>query len=206
MRRGEITCRYLGMAVESYDETGASYGACACVVRRARHASRPDERTPVQAARSSTTTESWSARSRFPRCRSSSGFARGVPVRAATAGAAHAHRWTQADANGSKYRGAYFGRFDGVWAHGDYCQINSDTGGLVILGRSDGTLNPAGVRFGSAEIYMIGASVSGAARPGRPTRGRSRTLRTAQWISFRRWRTRCASDSAWARTSASCSF
>uniref|UniRef100_A0A4W2CEE6 Acetoacetyl-CoA synthetase n=1 Tax=Bos indicus x Bos taurus TaxID=30522 RepID=A0A4W2CEE6_BOBOX len=43
----------------------------------------------------------------------------------------------------------------GVWAHGDYCRINPKTGGIVMLGRSDGTLNPNGVRFGSSEIYNI---------------------------------------------------
>ncbi|TNN33544.1 Acetoacetyl-CoA synthetase [Liparis tanakae] len=43
----------------------------------------------------------------------------------------------------------------GVWAHGDYCKINPKTGGVVMLGRSDGTLNPNGVRFGSSEIYNI---------------------------------------------------
>jgi acetoacetyl-CoA synthetase len=42
-----------------------------------------------------------------------------------------------------------------VWAHGDYCIINPKTKGIVMLGRSDGTLNPNGVRFGSAEIYNI---------------------------------------------------
>uniref|UniRef100_A0A8C6PZV6 Acetoacetyl-CoA synthetase n=1 Tax=Nothobranchius furzeri TaxID=105023 RepID=A0A8C6PZV6_NOTFU len=45
--------------------------------------------------------------------------------------------------------------FAGVWAHGDYCKINPKTGGIVMLGRSDGTLNPNGVRFGSSEIYNI---------------------------------------------------
>uniref|UniRef100_A0A673HLZ5 Acetoacetyl-CoA synthetase n=1 Tax=Sinocyclocheilus rhinocerous TaxID=307959 RepID=A0A673HLZ5_9TELE len=44
---------------------------------------------------------------------------------------------------------------EGVWAHGDYCKINPKTGGVVMLGRSDGTLNPNGVRFGSSEIYNI---------------------------------------------------
>ncbi|KAL8180200.1 UNVERIFIED_CONTAM: hypothetical protein K2H54_011292 [Gekko kuhli] len=43
----------------------------------------------------------------------------------------------------------------GVWSHGDYCKINPKTGGIVMLGRSDGTLNPSGVRFGSSEIYNI---------------------------------------------------
>ncbi|XP_052222832.1 acetoacetyl-CoA synthetase-like isoform X2 [Dreissena polymorpha] len=44
---------------------------------------------------------------------------------------------------------------NGVWAHGDHCRINSQTGGITMLGRSDGTLNPNGVRFGSSEIYHI---------------------------------------------------
>ncbi|XP_064392803.1 acetoacetyl-CoA synthetase-like [Halichondria panicea] len=63
------------------------------------------------------------------------------------------HFWN--DDDGIKYTKAYFTKFQGVWAHGDYCVINSRTGGIVMLGRSDGTLNPAGVRFGSAEIYNI---------------------------------------------------
>ncbi|TMS03239.1 Acetoacetyl-CoA synthetase [Larimichthys crocea] len=63
------------------------------------------------------------------------------------------HFWN--DENGSKYHKAYFSSFPGVWAHGDYCKINPKTGGLVMLGRSDGTLNPNGVRFGSSEIYNI---------------------------------------------------
>ncbi|XP_069476222.1 acetoacetyl-CoA synthetase isoform X2 [Ambystoma mexicanum] len=63
------------------------------------------------------------------------------------------HFWN--DENGLKYKKAYFSKFPGVWAHGDYCQINPKTGGIVMLGRSDGTLNPNGVRFGSAEIYNI---------------------------------------------------
>uniref|UniRef100_A0A8C7P626 Acetoacetyl-CoA synthetase n=1 Tax=Oncorhynchus mykiss TaxID=8022 RepID=A0A8C7P626_ONCMY len=63
------------------------------------------------------------------------------------------HFWN--DENGSKYHKAYFSSFPGVWAHGDYCKINPKTGGVVMLGRSDGTLNPNGVRFGSSEIYNI---------------------------------------------------
>ncbi|GAB6030254.1 hypothetical protein CHUAL_005930 [Chamberlinius hualienensis] len=59
------------------------------------------------------------------------------------------------DPDGSKYQKAYFSNFKGVWCHGDFCQINPVTKGLVMLGRSDGTLNPNGVRFGSAEIYNI---------------------------------------------------
>jgi acetoacetyl-CoA synthetase len=59
------------------------------------------------------------------------------------------------DPTGEKYQSAYFNQVRGVWYHGDYLSINSKTGGVVMLGRSDGTLNPAGVRFGSAEIYNI---------------------------------------------------
>lgn len=59
------------------------------------------------------------------------------------------------DPLGLKYKKAYFNKFAGVWTHGDFCSINSSTGGILMLGRSDGTLNPAGVRFGSAEIYNI---------------------------------------------------
>ena len=53
------------------------------------------------------------------------------------------------------YRAAYFDKFEGVWAHGDFFMIDPVTGGMVMLGRSDGTLNPNGVRFGSAEVYNI---------------------------------------------------
>uniref|UniRef100_UPI00398F2E68 acetoacetyl-CoA synthetase n=1 Tax=Pristiophorus japonicus TaxID=55135 RepID=UPI00398F2E68 len=59
------------------------------------------------------------------------------------------------DESGSKYHKAYFAKFPGVWVHGDYAKINPKTGGIVMLGRSDGTLNPNGVRFGSSEIYHI---------------------------------------------------
>jgi acetoacetyl-CoA synthetase len=56
------------------------------------------------------------------------------------------------DPDGSKYRDAYFDVFPGVWRHGDFIEIN-DRGGVVIYGRSDATLNPGGVRIGTAEIY-----------------------------------------------------
>jgi len=51
-----------------------------------------------------------------------------------------------------KYRSAYFGTFPNVWRHGDWARL-TDHDGLVILGRSDATLNPGGVRIGTAEIY-----------------------------------------------------
>src|SRR5690606_24774962 len=56
------------------------------------------------------------------------------------------------DADGSRYRRAYFERFPGVWHHGDYA-LRTPTGGFVLLGRSDAVLNPGGVRTGTAEIY-----------------------------------------------------
>jgi len=70
------------------------------------------------------------------------------------------------DKDNEKYMNAYFNRFKGVWYHGDYVSINSTTKGVKMLGRrssplkhscnsSDGTLNPGGVRFGSAELYTI---------------------------------------------------
>jgi acetoacetyl-CoA synthetase len=56
------------------------------------------------------------------------------------------------DADGQKYRRAYFDRFPGVWCHGDFAEWTRH-GGIVIHGRSDATLNPGGVRIGTAEIY-----------------------------------------------------
>ncbi len=56
------------------------------------------------------------------------------------------------DADGSKYHEAYFSRFPGVWHHGDYVRL-TEHGGIIIYGRSDATLNPGGVRIGTAEIY-----------------------------------------------------
>jgi len=57
------------------------------------------------------------------------------------------------DEDGKRYHDAYFDVYPGVWRHGDFIRIDSATGGLVILGRSDATLNPGGVRIGTAEIY-----------------------------------------------------
>ena len=71
-----------------------------------------------------------SAPVRFPACRSHSGMIR----------------------TESKYRAAYFERYPGVWRHGDWARLTGHDG-LIILGRSDATLNPGGVRIGTAEIY-----------------------------------------------------
>ncbi|HIJ46288.1 MAG TPA: acetoacetate--CoA ligase, partial [Rhodospirillaceae bacterium] len=56
------------------------------------------------------------------------------------------------DDEGEKYRSAYFDKFPGVWCHGDYAEL-TEHGGVIIYGRSDTTLNPGGVRIGTAEIY-----------------------------------------------------
>lgn len=56
------------------------------------------------------------------------------------------------DTDGSRYRSAYFNRFDNIWCHGDWVE-KTDRHGWIIHGRSDATLNPGGVRIGTAEIY-----------------------------------------------------
>ena len=56
------------------------------------------------------------------------------------------------DPDGERYRSAYFNHYPGVWRHGDWARLTRHDG-LVILGRSDATLNPSGVRIGTAEIY-----------------------------------------------------
>jgi acetoacetyl-CoA synthetase len=56
------------------------------------------------------------------------------------------------DPEGERYRDAYFSTFPGVWAHGDFIEF-TEHGGAIIHGRSDATLNPGGVRIGTAEIY-----------------------------------------------------
>jgi acetoacetyl-CoA synthetase len=103
VRRGELQCRGLGMAVEIYDDDGnpviGEHGELVCT--------KPFPSAPV-------------------------GF------------------WN--DADGSRYRAAYFERFEGVWAHGDFAELTDD-GGIIIHGRSDAVLNPGGVRIGTAEIY-----------------------------------------------------
>ena len=56
------------------------------------------------------------------------------------------------DPDGAKYRAAYFAHFPGAWRHGDWAELTAHDG-LIIYGRSDATLNPAGVRIGTAELY-----------------------------------------------------
>jgi acetoacetyl-CoA synthetase len=103
VRRGELQCRGLGMAVEIWNDEGQAvvgeHGELVCT--------QPFPSAPV-------------------------GF------------------WN--DADGARYKAAYFERFEGVWAHGDFAELTTN-GGLVIHGRSDAVLNPGGVRIGTAEIY-----------------------------------------------------
>ncbi len=56
------------------------------------------------------------------------------------------------DPDGTRYHDSYFARFPGVWCHGDFAEI-TESGGVIIHGRSDAVLNPGGVRIGTAEIY-----------------------------------------------------
>jgi len=110
VHRGEIQCRGLGMAVESWDGCGnsqiAKKGELVCI--------KPFPSMPI-------------------------GFLN--------------------DLNGDRYHAAYFDRFEGVWCHGDFLEVNA-RGGVVIHGRSDTTLNPGGIRIGTAEIYRQVESVS----------------------------------------------
>jgi len=62
------------------------------------------------------------------------------------------------DPDNKKYLSAYFDVYPNVWRHGDFVEIN-DRGGVVMLGRSDATLNPGGVRIGTAEIYRLVESI-----------------------------------------------
>ena len=103
VRRGELQCRGLGMAVEVWNEEGRAVrgekGELVCTAP-----------FPTQ-----------------PLC-----------------------FWN--DPGDAKYRAAYFERFPGVWCHGDFAEL-TEHDGMVIYGRSDATLNPGGVRIGTAELY-----------------------------------------------------
>ena len=62
------------------------------------------------------------------------------------------------DPDGARYRAAYFERMPGLWHHGDFAEWTAN-GGMIIHGRSDATLNPGGVRIGTAEIYRVVESI-----------------------------------------------
>ena len=103
VRRGEIQCKGMGMAVEVWNQDGGKI---------------------IGAKGELVCTRS------FP----------SMPIRF----------WN--DESGKRYREAYFEKFPGVWAHGDFAE-ETPAGGYLIYGRSDATLNPGGVRIGTAEIY-----------------------------------------------------
>ena len=67
--------------------------------------------------------------------------------------------WPPGPKGEARYKSSYFETFEEngkpIWTHGDFVKINPETGGIWMLGRSDGVLNPSGVRFGSSEIYNI---------------------------------------------------
>jgi acetoacetyl-CoA synthetase len=63
------------------------------------------------------------------------------------------------DSTGEKYQDAYFSRFPNIWCHGDYAEI-TEKNGMIIYGRSDATLNPGGVRIGTADIYSVLETIS----------------------------------------------
>ena len=58
------------------------------------------------------------------------------------------------DKKDEKFKKAYFNKYKNIWHHGDYAEVKS-SGGFVIYGRSDATLNPGGVRLGTSEIYSV---------------------------------------------------
>ena len=64
------------------------------------------------------------------------------------------------DPDGSRYHAAYFESYPDVWTHGDWVE-ETENGGFIIYGRSDATLNPGGVRIGTAEIYRVVEGVEG---------------------------------------------
>jgi len=64
------------------------------------------------------------------------------------------------DPEGTKYFHAYYDKVPGTWLHGDYIEIRDD-GGIIVYGRSDNTLNPGGIRIGTAEIYRIVEAIEG---------------------------------------------
>lgn len=109
---GEISCRWLGVAADAFDNAGAPVpaGAVGELV-----VTEPMPSMPV-------------------------GF------------------W--GDADGTRYRGSYFERFAGVWAHGDWVTF-SDRGSCIVSGRSDATLNRGGVRLGTAEFYGVVEGIDG---------------------------------------------
>ncbi|KAF9265659.1 acetyl-CoA synthetase-like protein [Marasmius fiardii PR-910] len=65
--------------------------------------------------------------------------------------------------DGKKLRETYFSHYPGIYKHGNFMIVNRETKGIIVLGRSDGVLNPNGIRFGSGEIYSVLERFTGAA-------------------------------------------
>ncbi|KAI3634896.1 hypothetical protein MIR68_007277 [Amoeboaphelidium protococcarum] len=128
--RGEIQCRCLGMAVESWTDNNSNDE------QNDQSSDTQIIRLPINGSVSSVQGLSGDlvCTKPFP-C---------MPVKF----------WGD-DAQNSKYGDAYFSQYQNVWYHGDYVWINPVTKGVIMLGRSDGILKPAGVRFGSAELYNV---------------------------------------------------
>lgn len=59
------------------------------------------------------------------------------------------------DIDGRRFFSSYFGKYDGVWTHGDFILVHPVTKQVLMLGRADGVLDPSGVRFGSSDIYNV---------------------------------------------------
>ena len=95
----------------------------------------------------------------------------------------------------TKYRAAYFERFPGVWCHGDYVEL-TEHDGVIIYGRSDATLNPGGVRIGTAEIYRQVEQTAGGPRDprDRPGLGERRARRPVRPAARRAGARRCAAE------------
>ena len=93
------------------------------------------------------------------------------------------------DPDNEKYLSAYFKSFPGVWCHGDFIEI-TENGGVIIYGRSDATLNPGGVRIGTADIYRQVETFAGDRRQhrGRPGLGQRCADHPLCQTGLRAWR------------------
>ncbi|KAG8802540.1 hypothetical protein FRC17_006395, partial [Serendipita sp. 399] len=132
--QGEIQCRMLGMAVCAFEEED------------------------VVSTTTTTTTDNAEVGATLPK---------GRPVGVGIQGELPVGFWPlegfgtpeEVEAARKRYKAAYFEGFQGVWHHGDHVIVTESRegngGGVVMLGRSDGVLNPGGIRFGSAEIYEV---------------------------------------------------
>ncbi|KAJ8779244.1 hypothetical protein J1605_012706 [Eschrichtius robustus] len=152
--RGEIQARNLGMAVEVWNEEGkAVWGESGELV-----CTKPLPCQPTHFWNDENGSKYRKAYfSKFPAPRRTWFWASGVSVDESYVGVMPSEGVCPGSRSGSCPPGVTESLCPpaGVWVHGDYCRINPKTRGIIMLGRSDGTLNPNGVRFGSSEIYNI---------------------------------------------------